>query len=117
MADGFQGFDIVSSKQTAIQRPIGFFGFSVVLADAPNLFIKVTDAQNRAVRNCVVSVANPASGTPKSSNTDANGDVALKADSVNTITVINNKVAKSYSYDRATQGSQILLIFDIPLMI
>lgn len=117
MADGFQGFDIVSSKQTAIQRPIGFFGFSVVLADAPNLFIKVTDSQNRPVRNCIVSAANPSSGTPKSTNTDAAGDVALKADSINTITILNNKVSRVYSYDRSSQGSQIVLIFDIPLII
>lgn len=113
MADGFQGIDIVSSRQTAIQRPIGFFGLSIVLADAPNLFIKVVDTQNRGVRNCVVSVTNATSGVPKSSNTDFDGNVALKADSVNTITITNNKVSKSYSYNRSTDGSQISLLFDI----
>ena len=116
MAIGFQGIDIVSGKQTAIQQPIGFFGLSVSIVDAPNLFISVKDSQGRAVRNCIVSVANATSGVPKSSNTDADGYVALKADSVNTITIINNKATKTYSYDRSTQGSQIVLVFDIPMI-
>ena len=113
MADGFQGINIVSNKQTAIQRPIGFLGLSIVLADAPNLFIKVIDSQGRGVRNCIVSVINPTSGVSKSSNTDYDGDVALKADSINTISIVNNKSRKTYSYNRSIDGSQIVLIFDI----
>lgn len=117
MADGFQGISISSIKQTAIQKPIGFFGLSIVLADSPNLFIKISDSQGRGIRNCVVSVVNATSGVPKSSNTDFEGNVALKADSINTITVANNKSSKSYSYNRSIEGSQIILYLDVPTII
>lgn len=116
MADGFQGFGIESRRQTAIQSPIGFFGFSIELADAPNLFLKITDSQGRSVRNCSVMAANATSGSPKATNTDAEGNAALKADSTTIITVVNNKFSKVYSYNRATQGNLVTLIFDIPLI-
>lgn len=116
MADGFQGFGIESRRQTAIQRPIGFFGLSIELADAPNLFLEITDSQGRSVRNCSVMAANETSGTPKATNTDAEGNAALKADSTTTITVVNNKFSKVYNYDRSTQGSLVTLTFDVPLI-
>jgi hypothetical protein len=114
--DGFVGFNIVAKQGTAIQRPIGFFGFAIELATAPNLFITVQDSQGRRIRNCTVETNNPSSGTPYSADTDANGTVALVSDSNTTITVTNNKTTFTYSYDRAIQNNQITLIFNALLI-
>lgn len=114
--DGFVGFNIVSRKATAIQKPIGFFGFAIELSTAPNLFITVQDSQGRRVRNCTVESSNPSSGIPYSSNVDANGTVGITADANSVITITNNKVKKTYMYDRTIQGNQIVLIFDITLI-
>ena len=114
--DGFSGFNIISRRVTAIQKPIGFFGFAIELSTAPNLFITVQDSQGRRVRNCTVESSNPSSGIPYSSNVDASGTVGLTADANSIITITNNKIKKTYSYDRATQGNQIVLIFDAILI-
>lgn len=114
--DGFVGFDIVSRRATAIQKPIGFFGFAIELSTAPNLFVTVQDSQGRRVRNCTVGSSNPSSGIPYSSNVDANGTVGIIADAQSTITITNNKIKQSYMYDRTVEGNQITLTFDVILI-
>lgn len=117
MADGFQGLDIISRRQTAIQTPIGFFGLSVSVVDYPNLFIKVVDSAGRSVRNCSVTTSNPSSGIPKSSNTDTEGNVALKSDATSTITILNGKSIMTYNYVRANVGNQITILFKIKMIL
>lgn len=114
--DGFVGFDIISRRTTAIQKPIGFFGFAIELSTAPNLFITVQDSQGRRVRNCTVESSNPSSGIHYSSDVDASGTVGITADANSIITITNNKIKKTYSYDRTTQGNQIILTFDVLLL-
>jgi hypothetical protein len=114
--DGFVGFNIVSRQGTAIQRPIGFFGFAIEFADAPNLFVTVQDSQGRRWRNCTVESSNPSSGIPFSTNVDAQGTAALKADATSVITVTHFSFKKTYTYDRSTQGNQIVLHLEIPLL-
>lgn len=113
---GFQGFTVKSSRKLSIQTPIGFFGFSVVLANAPNTFIQVLNG-GKPLRNTLVSALNPTSGVVDSKTTDGNGNVALKADAITDITLTNGIFAETYSYNRTIDGNQFSIDFYIPSLI
>lgn len=116
MADGFQGFSINSYRKTPIQSPIGFFGFAVVLANAPNTFIQVLNG-GKPLRNTLVTALNTTSGTPDSKTTDSNGEVALKADSITDIELSNGVFKQTYSYDLSNDGRQFEINMNVPPLI
>jgi len=114
--DGFNGFSVSSSRKLSIQKPIGFFGFAVVLANAPNTYIQVLNG-GKPLRNTLVTALNTTSGVPDSKTTDGSGNVALKADAITDIEFSNGIFKETYSYNRTNDGNQFSFNFYIPSLI
>ncbi len=98
---GFQGFKTYYTTLPPILQQIGFSGIRVQINGLTPVMVQ--DARKRGLSGVSLVALNPTSGTPFSTETDANGNALLQLDDNTLIDVAKDGLKKQVQYDNSGQ--------------
>jgi len=114
LPDFFEGVVIHSPREPVeAQLPFAFEGF-VFVFDVNTIFVNVKNGLGKPIQG--LQVETPYLGSTMIGTTDSLGYVRILCDATGTITFRKEKTFRTKAYVRASEGSIVNYVFNVPIL-
>lgn len=98
---GFSGFTFDYTTNTPRKQRVGFSGFTIFISGLTPVMVQ--DVYGRGITGVMLTAANPTSGIPFITETDANGNALMQLDAATEVKAEFNSLVETVNYVTSAQ--------------